>query len=750
MRWFEPPEGADLLLRRYTNRAIIVLALAFLVLGLVYSFANPLFEAPDEVWHYPFVKHLADGKGLPVLDPQAPELWNQEGGQPPLYYAIAALITRWVPSDDLRELLRQNPHLDTPNKLVHDQREQFPYRGAALAVHMARGVSVVLGAVTVFFAYALGLEALPRRPAVALAAAGIVAFTPTFVFISAAVSNDNLVVALATVALWYMVRLVRLEPRPWRWAVLGGLIGLAALTKISGLALLAPAGLTLVWMAWRRRDWRVILWGGAWVGAAVVAIAGWWYYRNWRLYHDPFGWSAFLAIIGRRPAPATLAQLAHEVPLFVRSYWGAFGWADIVAPPWFYRILYAVAALGAAGLVLVAVQALRARRLISPDTLFRLGLVGVWPVVVLVGLVRWTMLTWASYGRLLFPAIAALSLMLAIGLAAWCRKRWVDLPVLLAPALMAALAAWVPFGVIAPTYAWPPLLTETDLARVPHRLDLSLGGQMELVGYDTASTQIRPGDTLSVTLYWRALEPMPHNYSVFVHLLGEDDIILAQRDQYPGRGLFPTTFWRPGDAIADTYLIRVPPTALNPTRAQLEVGLYRVETGERLLVRDRAGRELGDNVRFGDILVRAEPRDGVPNPLDYRFGKGIALVGYALDRTALPAGDTLHLTLYWKCLAPVGKNYTVFTHVLGPGDAIWAQKDAWPMGGAAPTGSWRVGQVVEDRYDLVVRPETPEGVYDLEIGLYLAETGERLPVVGPGGGPPDSRVLLNRVRVVRQ
>ena len=99
-------------------------------------------------------------------------------------------------------------------------------------------------------------------------------------------------------------------------------------------------------------------------------------------------------------------------------------------------------------------------------------------------------------------------------------------------------------------------------------------------------------------------------------------------------------------------------------------------------------------------------------------------------------------------LAEMGENYTVFTHVLGEGARIWAQKDSWPQGGRLPTSAWHRGQIVEDHYELVLDPETPIGVYELEIGWYLAETGRRLRVLGKGGFVESDRVLLSRVRVV--
>ena len=77
----------------------LILAL-FVALGVIYSVVTPIFEASDELWHYPFVKHLADGNGLPVQDANADQPWRQEGSQPPLYYALSALATFWIDTDD--------------------------------------------------------------------------------------------------------------------------------------------------------------------------------------------------------------------------------------------------------------------------------------------------------------------------------------------------------------------------------------------------------------------------------------------------------------------------------------------------------------------------------------------------------------------------------------------------------------------------------------------------------------------------
>ena len=63
------------------ERRLLALILAlFLFLGFTYALITPAFEASDELWHYPMVRHLADGNPLPVqvFDPALAGPWNQE------------------------------------------------------------------------------------------------------------------------------------------------------------------------------------------------------------------------------------------------------------------------------------------------------------------------------------------------------------------------------------------------------------------------------------------------------------------------------------------------------------------------------------------------------------------------------------------------------------------------------------------------------------------------------------------------
>ncbi|MEN6478530.1 MAG: glycosyltransferase family 39 protein, partial [Anaerolineales bacterium] len=236
-----PSPGAPRLDEHYmtaarADRYARLFLVLFLILGAIYGAVNPVMESPDEVYHYPLVKHLADGHDLPVQRQDVETLYAQEGSQPPLYYALMAGLTCWLDTDDLPALRYLNPHarpgiplaIDNKNMVVHTSREQWPWQGATLAIHLIRLASVVLGAGTLWCGYRLARRLFPQHPLVALAALAFIAFNPMFAFISASVNNDNLVILLTSITLLQLIRLLQ-EGVHWPDLVLlGTLCGLAA------------------------------------------------------------------------------------------------------------------------------------------------------------------------------------------------------------------------------------------------------------------------------------------------------------------------------------------------------------------------------------------------------------------------------------------------------------------------------------------------------------------------------------------
>jgi hypothetical protein len=132
-----------------------------------------------------------------------------------------------------------------------------------------------------------------------------------------------------------------------------------------------------------------------------------------------------------------------------------------------------------------------------------------------------------------------------------------------------------------------------DVSTTPSRPDnetsFSFGDEIELVGYD-APSRVRPGEGLTVALYWYARGPVAVNYKVFVHVLGSDGQLLAQDDSLPINWSYPTTYWQPGEFIRDEHLLTMDSSVPRGDYV-LSVGIYNASSGERAVVRDAAGVE---------------------------------------------------------------------------------------------------------------------------------------------------------------
>jgi 4-amino-4-deoxy-L-arabinose transferase-like glycosyltransferase len=108
-------------------------------------------------------------------------------------------------------------------------------------------------------------------------------------------------------------------------------------------------------------------------------------------------------------------------------------------------------------------------------------------------------------------------------------------------------------------------------------LDVTLGDLTKLVGADVS----RSGTQITVTLYWQAQAITSTNYTAFVQLIGKDDQVQYQIDNWQIAFDAPTSTWVPGQVIADQYVFEVSSSALPPEVA-IGVGMYNAATGERL------------------------------------------------------------------------------------------------------------------------------------------------------------------------
>ena len=835
------------------HRAASLFLLLFIVLASIYSVVTPPLEAGDESRHYAVVKYMADTAQLPVQQPGEAQIhWSHEGNQPPLYYALAAALTFWIDTGSWNDVFWYNPHTtvgvplrpDNKNMTIHPPGAGWPWRGHVLAVHLIRFFSICLAAVTLVAGYRLALHLFRGRRWLAAGAMAVTAFNPMFLFISAAVNNDNLVITLVSLAVLLMVSMAEWPARemdglPGRQmeeqtaarsaispsphprttppnlssvALLGLLIGLGALSKLYALGLLPLAGLLLVWLAYyvsRQRPlpsspqpdevsfppagrrlpeavsttinisrfirlsltWNLVL------ILVVFLVAGWFYGRNALLYNgDTLALQVMRDTAGQRAESPSLATLQAEFEGFRIAYWALFGGVNILVHSWIYRLLDVVSLIAAVGVAAfigaVGLTALspastapspvmlhdarphRAAGVSLQATLavFSLPAFAVlfgWYLIMVAGVIIWTLTQPAGQGRLLYPAITAISALGLLGLTWWLPRRDQYVVVVLVELGLLLFAALAPWLYIAPVYARPPVLAGADLPPDLQPVNLVYDGKIRLIGYQMPEPTVRPAETLDLTVYWQLLEPVELDYSVFVHLLGRQRHKAGQLDTYPGAGRWPTTLLSPGDIVADHYEVPIHPDTEQtqaPTQLLIAVGLYDYhEPG-------RPGRpavnSAGQTVE--PIIARARlipwqwpdpPRLAQPVYFIGPTGQPIiTLLSYEL------AGDFSSLTLNWQANTAIETDYTVFIQAWSPAalaqiglSTYTAGFDGPPRQGDYPTSLWRPGDIVVDTHPLDLT-HLPDGQYILIAGLYNPATGERLPATSGGDPLPDYAV----------
>lgn len=705
------------------------------------------FENLDEIEHFSAIRYIAETGSLPVHDPvlQKQYFYRQEASQPPLYYILMAGVTRLLglSSEDMNVYLVSNPFVacgpsDHPyNKhgLYHNpSRDAFPWDGALLTLHVLRALTPFLQALTVLGVYAVTRLVFPHRPRAALLAAAITAFNPQFLSVASGVNNDNLVTPLTTIGL-YLALLTHQRGPSWLRSVgLGILAGLAALSKLSGLGLWALIGLVLLEIAWRRyrsepaprhTRWTMAatpILHGALIGVIAVAISGWWFWRNWQLYGDLTALQPMLNMVGLRGSP--ILPL-NEFGLVFRSFWGQIACSFFSNR--FYVLYSLLTAVGLAGFTWGLVRGERGpayRKAEQPNrsALFFLVL---WFGIIFFAWLRWNMLTPAPGGRLLFPATATISALLAYGVLRLLPANWRVwgsrcLVLVLAVAALAALR-WELY----PFFAPPRVYDEASGPPISHSLDATFGPAITLAGYDA---QIVDDPLyLDVTLYWQAMAPITQDYALAIQLTSPipgDDSLRFNYNTWPGQGNYPTTAWSSGRIIADYYNFRLPESDA-PTQAwDLLTTFYEYESGDRLPVRID-GRDVGKGLVLTTLRVPGRAPSCPPDgklASDVRFGDAAQLTHV----TVQPADGNVAVDLCWEARQSLPTDYTVFVHLEDASGAQIATGDGPPMGGAFPTSLWQPGDVILDIRSLPSALPSQGG--RITVGLYDPTDGSRLPV----------------------
>ena len=155
------------------------------------------------------------------------------------------------------------------------------------------------------------------------------------------------------------------------------------------------------------------------------------------------------------------------------------------------------------------------------------------------------------------------------------------------------------------TYVWvygaPP--AEPAAGGPEVEMGVRLGEHVQLKRVRLSARTLAPGETLTVVPIWESDGQTEKDYRVFCHLLSTSGELVAQRDDPPVYGFRPTTTWRAGEIIEDSYDIALGED-LPPGEYELSMGMYDIETMERLPTYDPADEHLPeDRIVVGTLHI---------------------------------------------------------------------------------------------------------------------------------------------------
>ncbi|HYO88075.1 MAG TPA: glycosyltransferase family 39 protein [Candidatus Limnocylindrales bacterium] len=706
---------------------LAVILLVFVALGLTYALRTPAFEAPDEASHFLYIHNLIETGELPLLEDHDTVFASQsvQRHHPPLYYLLGAALVAGTDRSNVSELLQTNPFASVGTvSAVNQNAFLHPLllsgSGALTAVLLLRLAGIAFGVGTVWLVYRTG-RALGGT-SVGLASAWLVACLPGFLFVSASINNDTLVIFFSSAGItllaeaWAVRRLSLASG-----IVLGLILGGIALTKVNGLAVFGVVGAWAVMAVWNgRMPWRALLRPLLAAAVLAVVVASWWYIRNLMLYGDPLALAATLRIWGRGAAGPSW----NEAVGVWDSFWMVLGQFNVRGPDWFYRLYAPMLVIAGVGLALWAAYRRRLDRALT-----------VWLLVaVLAALAALAVATRSvnvSQGRILYPALAAFAPLLIVG--ARRLLPWQVTAAALAPLMLFAVAA--PLLYLDPAYPAPNTIeaVSADAVIIGSETD---GLRLEALHWP--SVPVRTGDTLDLTLYLSGANTR-NPYLTLRAVDPNSQGVLGSVNVYPG--MLPTDSTESAGLLAVPLRLPIEGSVDQPEQMQLLLGWEAPAEGEgspALRLPIVINGQTVDTVRLaGPVLVPKQMSvASAQHRLDTLFGDAIRLDGYSLETT----DDGLNLTLNITPLSRMNRDYTLTVGVMSADGQAIAQADG-PVAGY-PTSAWLAGFTFAESRALSLPESLPAGA-SLFVGWYALEDGARLPV--QGGDAQDNLLFLPTV-----
>jgi hypothetical protein len=382
------------------RRWLILIFGLYVLLGVGYSLLMPIWEAPDEPAHYHLSWHLETYHEYPSYE------FNYENHQPRAFYYFNSWILRALDTVDPELTRFRRPkefvfNIRKPERRFDWTDENYTFYWG---VYVLRWFNMVIGGIALWLNWKafrqIALQSL------ALAALALAALTPQYLHITSSVNNDALGALAGALLLYLAIRFLK-ESSPWLGLFLIPLAVLLPLfTKLTVLPISAALLLIFAWkwlFGFPQKQWLlysmlfILLGVGIFYFLLPETVQSAFNEIQWRLFSF-------------RKNALTEKYIKAVSSQILWTYWGKVGWLAVGLPLWIIQLL---TGLGVVGVILHIYSLFRLRiRGSQLELWLAVWLVGIFT---LLAVFRNGLTTFATQGRLLFPAIGALSLLMVAG-----------------------------------------------------------------------------------------------------------------------------------------------------------------------------------------------------------------------------------------------------------------------------------------------------------------------------------------------
>lgn len=161
---------------------------------------------------------------------------------------------------------------------------------------------------------------------------------------------------------------------------------------------------------------------------------------------------------------------------------------------------------------------------------------------------------------------------------------------------------------------------------------------------------------------------------------------------------------------------------------------------KRLIQREFQQRYYRVGEGWYGLLHRITFATGPPNPtfesIGAKYEGGIELVAHSEVDQPLRS-NIISLALQWRTPVPIQDSFSVFVHLVDSSGNLVAQYDGVPGGGLLPMPIWQPGELITDRFALILPTDLPPGDYSIRVGIYSQASGLRLRVISAPEGSGD-------------